>query len=243
MGEKLRLDKLLAEAGFGPRSLVKRLIRKGYVTVNGEVVRDASFKVDPEGDEVFVDGEPVIYEKDYYLILNKPSGYVTSTKDREMTVMELVSDIPRFDKKLFPVGRLDKDTEGLLLITSDGELAHRLTHPRWKVPKVYRAIVEGKVSDEKLEPLRKGVEIGDFKARPAKVRIVGVGEETSEVEVEVVEGKYRQVRRMLAAVGYPVKYLKRIAFGNIKLGDLPVGSYRNLTDEELKELKSLVGLK
>ncbi len=242
MGEKLRLDKLLAEAGFGPRSVVKRLIRKGHVTVNGEVVRNASFKVDPEKDEVLVDGEPAVYEEDYYLILNKPAGYVTSTKDREMTVMELVSDIPRFDKKLFPVGRLDKDTEGLLLITSDGELAHRLTHPRWKVPKVYRAIVEGKVSDKKLEPLRRGIELKDFTARPAKVKIVRTGEDSSEVEIEITEGKYHQIKRMLAAVGYPVKHLKRIAFGNLKLGNLPSGSYRSLTEEELRELKSSVGL-
>lgn len=237
----MRLDKLLSNAGFGPRSQVKRLIRKGHVTVNGEVIKDPSFHVDPKKDEVLVDGELVFYEENYYVILNKPAGYVTSTKDRELTVMELLADIPRFER-LFPVGRLDKDAEGLLLLTTDGELAHRLTHPKWKVPKKYYVVVDGKLTEEEVEPLRKGIELKDFKAKPAKVRIVKAGEGESEAEIEISEGKYHQVKRMFAAIGYPVKYLKRVEFGGIKLGELPVGEYRHLTDEEVELLKRRVGL-
>ena len=237
----MRLDKLLAEAGFGTRSQVKRLIRKGHVTVNGEVVKDPAYQVDPERDEVLVDGEPAIYERDYYLILNKPEGYVTSTKDRELTVMELVSDIPRFEK-LFPVGRLDKDAEGLLLMTTDGELAHRLTHPKWKVPKTYEVIVEGRLSEEEIEPLRKGVELKEFKAQPAVVEILEVGEEESRARITIKEGKYHQVKRMFAAIGHPVKALKRVKFGSLELGELPPGEYRHLTDEEVDRLRREVKL-
>ena len=237
----MRLDKLLADAGFGTRSQVKRLIRKGFVTVNGEVVKDPSFNVNPEEDEVLVDGELVEYEKNYYLILHKPEGYITSTKDRQMTVMELVADIPRFER-LFPVGRLDKDAEGLLLITNDGELAHRLTHPKWKVPKVYYVVVEGELKEEELEPLRKGMKFKDFEAKPAEVRILKSTENESEAEIEITEGKYHQVKRMFEKIGHPVKYLRRIKFGNLELGNLPVGEYRSLTEDELKELKKSVGL-
>jgi 16S rRNA pseudouridine516 synthase len=237
----LRLDKLLSLSGFGSRSKVKKLIKKGRVEVNGEIVKEPSFQVNPEVDEVTVNGEPVTYEENYYLILNKPAGYITSTKDRELTVMELVSDIPKFER-LFPVGRLDKDAEGLLLITSDGELAHRLTHPKWKVPKTYYVVVEGKVREEDLEPLRKGVQLKDFKTKPAEVEILRSGEESSELEITIREGKYHQVKRMFSAIGHPVKYLKRIRFGNLELGELPVGEYRHLTEEELQKLKKLVKL-
>ena len=237
----MRLDKLLAEGGFGTRSQVKRLIKKGHVEVNGEVVKDPSFQVDPLKDEVTVNGEPVCYEEEYYLVLNKPAGYVTSTKDRQMTVMELVADIPRFEK-LFPVGRLDKDAEGLLLMTTDGELAHRLTHPKWKVPKTYVVKVEGRLTEEAVEPLRRGIELKDFKAKPAEVRILRSSEEESEAEITITEGKFHQVKRMFAAIGHPVKELKRVAFGPLKLGELPTGEYRHLTEEELRALRKAVKL-
>ncbi len=237
----MRLDRLLAEAGFGSRSEVKKLIRKGAVKVKGKVVKDPSFKVDPERDEITVNGELVSYEKDYYLILNKPSGYITSTKDRELTVMELVSDLPRF-QRLFPVGRLDKDAEGLLLMTTDGELAHRLTHPKWKVPKTYLVEVEGEVKEEELEPLRKGIKLKDFTAKPAEVELLEKGKESSKLLITIKEGKYHQVKRMFAAIGHPVKYLKRVKFGSIELGELPRGEYRHLTKEEVKRLKREVKL-
>ena len=174
-------------------------------------------------------------------MLNKPAGYVTSTKDRELTVMELVSDIPRFER-LFPVGRLDKDAEGLLLLTTDGELAHRLTHPKWKIPKNYYVVVEGKLTEKAVEPLKKGVELKDFKTKPAKVKILKAGEKESEAEIEISEGKYHQVKRMFSAVGHPVRYLKRTGFGSLKLGELPLGHYRHLTDEEVNLLRKEVGL-
>ena len=237
----LRLDRFLSQSGLGSRSEVKKLIKRGLVTVNGEVVREPSFKVNPERDEVLVEGEPITYEREYYLLLNKPAGYITSTKDRELTVMELVSDVPRFER-LFPVGRLDRDAEGLLLMTTDGELAHRLTHPKWKVPKTYYVVVEGKVEEGEVEPLRKGIELKDFKAKPAEVRILSSGENESELEITISEGKYHQVKRMFAAIGHPVKYLKRIRLGNLSLGELPLGEYRHLTEGELKELKRLVKL-
>ena len=237
----MRLDKFLAEAGFGTRSQVKKLIRKGRVEVNGEVVKEPSYQVEPAKDEVLVDGEPALFEETYYLILNKPEGYITSTKDRELTVMELVSDIPRFEK-LFPVGRLDKDAEGLLIMTNDGELAHRLTHPKWKVPKTYEVVVEGRLTEEAVEPLRKGIELKDFKAQPAEVEILEAGEEESRARITIREGKYHQVKRMFAAVGHPVKRLKRVKFGNLELGELPPGEYRHMTEEELSQLKKSVRL-
>ena len=237
----MRLDKLLAEAGFGTRSQVKRLIRKGKVTVNGEVVREPAYQVEPEKDEVLVEGEPALFEENYYILLNKPSGYVTSTKDRELTVMELVSDLPRFTK-LFPVGRLDKDAEGLLLLTTDGELAHRLTHPKWKVPKTYLVVVEGKLTEEAVEPIRKGIQLKDFKAAPAEVVILESSDEESRALITIKEGKHHQVKRSFAKVGHPVKYLKRVKFGPLSLGELPSGQYRHLSQEELKELKRSVKL-
>jgi len=237
----MRLDKLLSNAGLGSRQEVKKLIRQGIVTVNGEVISDPSFHVDPEKDEVLVNDEFVDYDEYYYLMLHKPAGYITSTKDKELTVMELITDVPR-PEKLFPVGRLDKDAEGLLLITNDGELAHRLTHPKWKVPKTYYVIVEGKLTEDKVEPLRKGISFKDFRTKPAKVKIIKAGETESEAEIEITEGKYHQVKRMFEKIGHPVKYLKRIKFGNLKLGNLPKGEYRNLTPKELEELKKLVGL-
>ena len=238
---RLRLDKLLAEAGFGTRSQVKKLIKKGHVTVNGEVIKEPSYQVDPSRDEVLVDGEPALFEETYYLILNKPEGYITSTKDRELTVMELVSDIPRFEK-LFPVGRLDKDAEGLLIMTNDGELAHRLTHPKWKVPKTYEVIVEGELTEEAVKPLREGIELKDFKAQPAEVEILEVKDGESKARITIKEGKYHQVKRMFAAVGHPVKRLKRVKFGSLELGELPAGEYRHLTEEELSQLKKSVKL-
>lgn len=237
----MRLDRFLSKSGFGSRSEVKKLIKKGLVEVNGSVVKVPSFQVNPKKDEVTVEGEPAFYEENRYLILNKPAGYVTSTKDRELTVMELISDVPRF-QSLFPVGRLDKDAEGLLLLTDDGLLAHRLTHPRWKVPKTYYVIVEGRLTEEKLEPLKKGLNLGDFTTKPAEVKLLGSKSDFSEVEITITEGKYHQVKRMFKALGFPVRYLKRIKFGNLELGELPLGEYRHLTEDEVKKLKQLVGL-
>ncbi|OMH41260.1 pseudouridine synthase [Desulfurobacterium indicum] len=241
MVSKIRLDRFLAESGYGTRKEVKQIIKRGIVEVNGVPVKNPSFKLDPETDNVTVDGKDVFHTNDFYIMLNKPEGYITSTKDKELTVMELVCNIPRFEN-LFPVGRLDKDTTGLLLITNDGELAHRLTHPKWKVPKTYIAIVKGKLSEEERERLERGINLGDFTTKPARVKILKEGK-TSEVEIEIKEGKYHQVKRMFESVGHSVLKLQRIAFGPLKLGDLPEGEYRFLTAEEVEELKKETGLK
>ncbi|WP_456397646.1 pseudouridine synthase [Desulfurobacterium sp.] len=241
MASKIRLDRFLAESGYGTRKEVKQIVKKGIVEINGVPVKNPSFKVDPETDNVTVDGEDVLHINNFYIMLNKPKGYITSTKDKELTIMELICDIPRF-KSLFPVGRLDKDTTGLLLITNDGELAHRLTHPKWKVPKTYIAIIKGKLSKKEKEKLEIGINLGDFTTKPARVKVLKEGE-SSEVEIEIKEGKYHQVKRMFENVGHPVLKLRRIAFGPLKLGDLPEGEYRFLTDEEVRKLKKETGLK
>ncbi|WP_457569318.1 pseudouridine synthase [Desulfurobacterium sp.] len=240
MASKIRLDRFLAESGYGTRKEVKQIIKRGIVEVNGVPVKNPSFKVDPETDNVTVDGEDVFHTNEFYIMLNKPEGYITSTKDKELTVMELICDIPRFEN-LFPVGRLDKDTTGLLLITNDGELAHRLTHPKWKVSKTYIATIEGKLSEKEKEKLENGINLGDFTTQPARVKVLKEGE-TSEVEIEIKEGKYHQVKRMFESVGHPVLKLRRIAFGPLNLGDLPEGEYRFLTDEEVEKLKKETGL-
>ncbi len=236
----IRLDKYLADSGFGTRSQVKRIIRDGRVRVDGKVIKDPSFKLSGR-ERVLVDWQEAERIESYYIMLHKPAGYVTSTKDAAMTVMELVSDLPRFER-LFPVGRLDKDAEGLLLLTDDGELAHRLTHPKWKVPKTYFVTVEGKVSRERLSPLKEGIELKDFKAKPAEFEILSVEGALSHIKITVREGKYHQVKRMLASLGHPVVYLKRIAFGPLELGGLLKGDYRFLTDSEIKALKKSVGI-
>ncbi|WP_456426738.1 pseudouridine synthase [Desulfurobacterium sp.] len=241
MASKIRLDRFLSESGYGTRKEVKQMIKKGIVEVNSVSVKDPSFKVDPEKDSVTVEGEDVFHTDEFYIMLNKPEGYITSTKDRELTVMELICDIPRFEN-LFPVGRLDKDTTGLLLITNDGELAHRLTHPKWKVPKVYIATVKGKLSEKEIEKLEKGINLGDFVTKPAKVKVITEEETTSEVEIEIKEGKYHQVKRMFEKVGHPVIKLRRTSFGPLKLGNLPEGEYRFLTDKEIEKLKRATGL-
>ncbi|WP_022846433.1 pseudouridine synthase [Desulfurobacterium sp. TC5-1] len=241
MASKIRLDRFLSESGYGTRKEVKQMIKKGIVEVNSVSAKDPSFKVDPEKDSVTVEGEDVFHTDEFYIMLNKPEGYITSTKDRELTVMELICDIPRFEN-LFPVGRLDKDTTGLLLITNDGELAHRLTHPKWKVPKVYIATVKGKLSEKEIEKLEKGINLGDFVTKPAKVKVITEEETTSEVEIEIKEGKYHQVKRMFEKVGHPVIKLRRTSFGPLKLGNLPEGEYRFLTDKEIEKLKRATGL-
>ncbi|WP_457567387.1 pseudouridine synthase [Desulfurobacterium sp.] len=238
----MRLDRFLAESGYGTRKEVKKLIKSGIVKVNGTTVRDASRRIKPESDIVTVDGDEVFHIDRFYIMLNKPAGYITSTKDRELTVMELICDVPRFEN-LFPVGRLDKDTTGLLLITNDGELAHRLTHPKWKVPKVYLATVEGKLSEKEIKKLQNGINLGDFITKPARVKVLTENRDDSQVEIEITEGKYHQVKRMFEKIGHPVKRLHRVSFGTLKLGNLPEGEYRFLTEEEVKKLKEAAGLR
>ncbi len=236
-----RLDKYLADAGIGTRTEVKNYIKKGFVTVNGEIAKKPDIKVSSETDVVTFQNTPIgLAEFEYYL-LNKPAGYVSATKDN--TAPTVLSLIKSNRKDLFPVGRLDKDTEGLLLITNDGALSHKLLSPRHHVDKTYYAKVGGIITSEDIATFEKGVEIGDEDlniAMPAKLVVQRIDNEQalSHVEVTIQEGKFHQVKRMFQAVGKKVIYLKRIAFGSITLPtDLPLGSYRPLSEEEIKMLQ------
>lgn len=235
----IRLDKYLADAGIGTRSEIKAYIKKGFVIVNNEIAKKPDIKVNTETDEILFQNEPIhISDYEYYL-LNKPAGYVSATKDN--TAPTVLSLIQSNRKDLFPVGRLDKDTEGLLLITNDGDLSHRLLSPKRHVDKTYFAIVEGIVNDEDIRTFANGVYIGDEDldvALPAKLIIQQVEDSTSHIYVTIQEGKFHQVKRMFQAVGKKVIYLKRTSFGNLALpSDLELGQARPLTEEELAILK------
>ena len=235
----MRLDKFLANMGIGTRSEVKVILKQGRVRVNDEKPSGPEMKIDEKKDSITVDGEPVNYVENVYLMLHKPQGVITATEDKvERTVMDLIS-IPE-KKNLFPVGRLDKDTEGLLLITDDGALAHMLLSPRKHVGKVYCARIEGRVTPEDVEAFKKGVKISsDFEAMPANLKILSAGE-VSEIEVEIFEGKFHQVKRMFEAVGKRVIYLKRLSMGTLILDEnLQIGEYRKLTKEEIDGLKTI----
>ena len=235
MAKQFRLDKFLCELGIGTRSEVKTLLRKGLVTVNGSVVKGPEVKIDPEQDVITYQGEILKNQEFYYYMLHKPAGVITATEDREQkTVMQLLGE--EFRRDLFPVGRLDKDTEGLLLITNDGELSHALLSPKKHVPKTYLVRVPERLNPGQIEALEQGVDIGDDKATmPAKVEEV----DAEHILLTIHEGRFHQVKRMLAAVGSQVLYLKRMTFGPLALDEqLEKGSYRQLKDEEIEQLKN-----
>ena len=236
-----RLDKYLADAGIGTRTEVKSYIKKGFVTVNGEIAKKPDIKITPETDTITFQNAPICLSEFEYYILNKPAGYVSATKDN--TAPTVLSLITSMRKDLFPVGRLDKDTEGLLLITNDGVLSHSLLSPRHHVDKTYYAVVEGIVTSKEIHAFQQGLEIGDEdldKAMPAQLVIKNIDHEhnLSTVHVTIQEGKFHQVKRMFQAVGMKVTYLKRIAFGPITLpADLAIGEHRPLTPEEIQMLQ------
>ncbi len=233
---KIRLDKYLADMGKGTRSEVKKAIGKGLVRVNNEIVKKPETKLDTDSDHVLFDGVLVGYAQYEYYMLNKPAGVISATEDkREKTVIDLITEKKR--KDLFPVGRLDRDTEGLLLISNDGELAHRLLSPSKHVDKVYYAKIDGKVTIEDVEAFQQGVDIGEEKlTRPAKLRILKSGIQ-SEIELTICEGKFHQVKRMFQAVGKEVVYLKRLQMGTLILDEsLKPGEYRELTEQEIADL-------
>lgn len=234
----VRLDKFLANAGKGTRTEVKSYIRKGQVTVNDEIVKSPEFKVEEDTDRIICCQEEITSQKFEYYMFHKPSGCVTATHD---AVHETVMDYITSKKKdeLFPVGRLDRDTEGLLLITNDGVLAHELLSPRKHVEKTYYAVVEGKVTKEDAIAFTQGVEIGEpKKTLPARLEILKSAEQ-SEVLLTICEGKFHQVKRMFEAVGKNVGYLKRVAMGGLYIDEsLEKGCFRPLTKEELTLLKT-----
>lgn len=235
----IRLDKYLADMGCGTRQEVKKLIRSGQVSVDGAVVKKPETKVEQTVQEVCLNGEKVGYESFEYYMLNKPAGVISATEDRScQTVVDLIKEKKR--KDLFPVGRLDKDTEGLLLITNDGELAHRLLSPKKHVDKCYFARVSGKVTEDDVRSFENGVNIGSLEqpeiTMPGKLEII-TSDEISQIRLTIQEGKFHQVKRMFQAVDKEVVYLKRLRMGTLVLDEnLSIGEYRPLTKEELEKL-------
>lgn len=233
----MRLDKFLCETGAGTRSEVKQLLKKGMVTVNGNTEKSPDKKIDEIEDLVTLRGEKLSFAVFHYYLLHKPAGVITATEDdKQETVMSLLKDVKDVSlAKLFPVGRLDKDTEGLLLITDDGDLAHRLLSPKKHVGKTYLVRLKAPISDEDITKLEEGVDIGDETlTMPAKVK----KNHDTEIELTIKEGRYHQVKRMLLAVGNEVVYLKRLSMGPLILpADLEKGTYRPLLPEEVERLK------
>jgi 23S rRNA pseudouridine2605 synthase len=229
-----RLQKVLAAAGIASRRVCEGLIAEGRVTVNGEVA-ELGVKVEPTTDEVRLDGERVNVDPDrVYVLLNKPRGVVTTTDDPQgrRTVLDLV----QLPQRLFPVGRLDQDTEGLLLLTNDGELANRLMHPSYEVERIYVALVPGPVRGGTFAAIRQGVELEDGIARPRSIRQLEQERSKALLEIVMTEGRKREVRRMLGAVGLTVERLARVAYGGVELGDLRQGKWRFLTQTEIGRL-------
>lgn len=233
---KIRLDKYLADMGLGTRTEVKKDIKKGRISVNGEIIKSPEYKIDTQTDAVLADGKEIAYEELIYYMLNKPQGVVSATEDRrDKTVLDLISEKKR--KDLFPVGRLDKDTEGLLLITNDGELAHNLLAPKKHVDKKYFVRLKAPLSEENRKRLEEGVDIGEDKLTlPAQVFVLN--EERDEAEIIIREGKFHQIKRMFHAVGNEVVFLKRLFMGSLVLDEaLLPGEYRLLTPQEIERLK------
>ena len=240
----MRLDKLLAHTGFGTRKEVKKIIKDKYITVNDEVATNAGLKVDPEVDDVRVGGTQIFYEEFVYYMLNKPAGVISATEDfMHETVLDLL-DPSDLVQEPHPVGRLDIDTEGLLILTNDGQLTHQLTSPKKEVDKEYYAEIDGIVTEEDIVKFENGLLLEDddepFTTLPAKLEILEIIEEdnASVIHVTVHEGKFHQVKRMFKAVGKEVTYLKRVRMKELHLDEnLPLGEYRRLTEEELSILK------
>ena len=235
----IRLQKILSQAGVASRRAAEKLMVDGRVSVNGRTVLELGTKADPAHDDIRVDGRRIKAERPRYILLNKPRGYVTTRKDekRRKTVLDLLEGVREY---VYPVGRLDYDTEGLLLLTNDGELAAHLTHPRHGVERTYEAHVAGMPDERALEKLRKGIPLDGRRTLPADVRLLNRDRDADGVVlITIREGRNRQVRRMCEAVGHPVGRLKRIKFGPIGDRRLPVGAWRDLSAEEVGKLKSV----
>lgn len=231
----MRLDKLLAHTGYGTRKEVKQIITNGWVDINGQTVKKVGFQVDIENDVVTVDGQVVQYQKYHYYIMNKPEGIISATEDHyhETVIDWLGPDYAHLD--LFPVGRLDIDTTGLLLLTNNGQLAHQLLSPKREVPKRYFAVVNGIVEEKDIDKFAKGLDLGDFVTQPSQLTILNVDEAKNQSRIEVVihEGKFHQVKRMCEKINCEVIQLQRLSMGPLSLpDDLPIGEYRPLNEEE-----------
>lgn len=235
MAKKLRIDKILSNLGYGSRAEIKVYCKKGLVKVNDKVISNPGTQVDTDDDKIEFNNEVVRYREFVYIMMNKPDGYLSATFDkRDPIVLDLI-DVSYLTFEPFPVGRLDKDTEGLLVLTNDGQLAHRVLSPKKHVPKTYYAKIEGIVTEEDVKAFEKGVTLDDgYETMPSQLKILESGE-TSEIELTIHEGKFHQVKRMFESVSKKVVYLKRLSMGKLKLDEtLDLGEYRELTDEEVK---------
>ncbi|WP_019154909.1 pseudouridine synthase [Robertmurraya massiliosenegalensis] len=233
----MRIDKMLANLGYGSRKDVKKLLKDGAVKVNDKLVKDAKEHVNPEQDTVTLNGDVIEYKEFIYLMMNKPPGVISATEDNyDQTVVDLL-EMEDAVFAPFPVGRLDKDTEGLLLITNDGQLSHRLLSPKKHVPKTYFAVIDQEVTEEDVKAFKNGVVLDDgYETKPGELTILKSGLH-SDIELTITEGKFHQVKRMFEAVGKKVIYLKRLSMGPLKLDEsLELGEYRELTDDELQSL-------
>lgn len=235
----VRLQKYLAQSGIASRRASEKIILQGRVKVNGKIVRELGTKVDPDIDKVEVDGALCRRRNNQiYILLNKPAGVVTTVKDPQgrPTVIDMIKDAK---ERVFPVGRLDKETEGLLILTNDGKLTYRLTHPKYEVVKTYIVHTEGIVKEGKIKALEKGVRLGDGVTAPAQVQIIKTLPNSTILEMKIHEGKKRQIRRMCETIGHPVIYLKRTQMGKLSLKGLKIGEWRFLNREEVAYLKNL----
>ncbi len=236
---EVRLQKYLADCGVASRRKCEEIILSGRVEVDGEVVEELGTKVDPKVNKVTVNGRVIKNNQEFrYILLHKPEGFITTAKDQfdRPSVIDIVGEV---EERIYPVGRLDYDTSGLLLLTNDGDLTFKLTHPKHNVEKTYIARVAGIPDADAIESLKSGVYIDGYKTARAKVDIIKTLEGSASVKISIKEGKNRQVRKMFSAVGHEVVALKRIATGNLFLGELKRGEYRDLTEEEVKYLKNL----
>ena len=237
----MRINKYIASCGVASRRKAEELILNKKVKVNGRLIEELSFQVDEYKDTVEVDGVKIsLDEETVYILLNKPEGYITTVKDQfdRESVLDLVTDIK---ERVYPIGRLDYETSGLLLLTNDGDLTYKLTHPKHEVDKTYVARVKGKLTPDEIKMFKSGLKIEDYVTAPAKLKVIRYDEKTnvSLLEIKIHEGKNRQVRKMCKAINHPVLRLRRSAMGKIKIGDCEIGKYRYLTEDEIKYLKNL----
>ena len=239
---KIRLNKYLSMCGVSSRRNADELIRKGSVSINGEIERSLGHTIDPENDEIRVRGKLISTERKRYILFNKPKLYITALgegQDDKRTIQELITKIP---ERVYPVGRLDYDVEGLLVLTNDGELANRVLHPSFELTKVYSAVVKGNINKEKCLRMQKGVELEDGYAKPDSLKILKTDKTSSIVEISFHEGRNHLVKRFFAEFKHPVKQLRRISVGPLNIGNLNRGEWRDLTKRELKSLNKALGL-